>query len=479
MSTTSMQPAGPDLDEYGEPVDPTGWTPTSVEASAERAVLGAMLMTTTATHGDGTDEQVNSPAIGDVATVLQPKHLFRQQHQAIMTAILDIAGRGEQVDPVTVGGELEHRGELTRVGGPAYLHTLLASTPTAVNAAHYAGQVRKAANRRAALEYAERVRQAAADRSHSEPLDMALDRAWRTYEDATSGSANEGLAPIAEDTDTLTAVLEEWGTESPGAFTTGLADLDRVLNVDQGGLVVLGARSGVGKSTMAGRIARHYVFDRGEHAVVFNMEMSRHELVERDFAAMARVRLDSASGKTPLTTRERTKLVDAAGKYQQHGHRMHLDDTRNVGLAHIRSRLRQVHHQQQDDGGIGLVVVDQLHLMSKPERDREDQELTEITRQLKVLAGEYNCVIVLVAQLNRGPESRPDGKPRSSDLKSSGGTEQDADVVMLLHDVGAWSDERIGEMDVILDKQRKGTSHATVALADHRHYASFECMAGE
>ncbi len=476
MSTTSMQTTTADVDEYGQPVDPTGWTPTSVELSAELALLGSMLMPSTATHSDGTTEELNSPAVGDVATVLQPHHLFRPAHRSIMAAILDIAGRGERVDPVTVGGELEHRGELGKVGGGAYLHTLLASTPTATNATHYADQVREAANRRAALEYAERVRYAAADRSHGEPLDVAMDRAWRTYEEATSGSANEGLAAISDDVETLTSVLEQWGTESPGAFTTGLADLDRVLNVEQGGLVVLGARSGVGKSTMAGRIARHYVFDRNEHVVVFNMEMSRHELVERDFAALARIRLDSASGKTKLDTRERTKLIEAAEKYQDGGHRMHLDDTRSVGLAHIRSRLRQVHHQQQADGGIGLVVVDQLHLMNRPAKDREDQEFTEITRQLKVLAGEFNCIIVLVAQLNRGPESRPDGKPRASDLKASGGTEQDADVVMLLHDVGTWTDDRLGEMDVILDKQRKGISHATVALADHRHHASFESM---
>jgi len=476
VSTTSMEPdtftGDGDTRE-----DPTGWHPTRGEQDAEMSVLGAMLQPATATHRDGGQEQINSPAIGDVVMVLQPGHLFRPAHTAIYQAILDLAGRGDSVDTVTVSGELEHRGELSRAGGALYLHHLVETLPSGANATYYADMVREAANRRAAIEYAQRVQQAAADRAHAEPLDVAMDRAWREYQHAIAGAENAGLGPVSDDVDTLAAVLDQWGTTSPSAFTTGLPDLDRVLNVDQGGLVVVGARSGVGKSTLAARIARHYAFDRGEHALVINMEMSRRELIQRDYAALAGVRQDSADGRTNLDERQWNGLVRAATRYQEQGQRLHLDDTREVGLAHIRARMQQLHHQQQHDGGLGLVVVDQLHLMQLANRrDREDQEYTEITRQLKVLAGEYDCIVVLVAQLNRGPEARPDGKPRSSDLKSSGGTEQDADVVMLIHDVGAWDENRLGEIDVILDKQRKGISHATVSLADHRHKATFDSL---
>lgn len=475
MSITSMQPETftPSSDEH-QP-DPTGWRPTETERTAELSVLGAMLQPAKTTHADGTREDINSPAIGEVAQLLQPGDLFRPAHTAIFQASVEVAERGGRVDELTIGSELEHRGELARAGGQMYLHQLVSGLPTGANAAYYAEQVREAARRRAAIELARRIQQVAADRSHGEPLATAIEHAWSDYEDALSGATGEPLTSVAEDTDMLTEVLNQWGTESASALSTGLSDLDRHLNVDLGGLVVIGARSGVGKSILASQFARHYAFTRSEHAIVFNMEMSTRELVQRDYAAMARVRLDSADGKTTLDERDRNNLVRTASRYQDEGHRLHLDDTRNVGIAHIRARMQQLHYQHRDEGGLGLVVVDQLQLMHRPERrQREDQEFAEITRQLKILAGEYQCVIVLVSQLNRDPDSRPDGKPRYSDLKGSGATEQDADAVLLLHDVGAWDEARLGDLDVVLDKQRKGTSHAVVTLSDCRHRAGFE-----
>ncbi|WP_306999031.1 replicative DNA helicase [Amycolatopsis thermophila] len=468
-----------------EPGDPTGWFPTRTEADAEMSVLGALMMPIQATDVDGRPAAMNNPALAEVRRLLQPKHLFLPKHQAIMQAICDLDDRSVSgIDVIKVADELERRGELAKVGAAPYLLTLTERVSVAANATYYADLVIEAYRRRAALEFARAVGQAAASRLDIGSLDSRIDQAHQTYLQETLGLGTQELVSAADSSWLITDILDHWGEPDPGSMTTGLADVDDVLDVATGGLVVVAARSGVGKSTWAAQIARHYVFDRGECSLFFSMEMTRRELYIRDLAALAGVRHDSATGKTPATDYEREKLRKAAARYETEGALMYYDDTKAVNLAHIRSRCSQV-RRESGVGQLGVVVVDYIGLMQLPRADREDQAFGEVSRSLKVMAGEFGCIVILVAQLNRGPEERSGGVPKASDIRSSDKLQQDADVIMLLHDVAQYGDRtggdnpRAGEVDLILDKQRKGRSHAVITLADRRHFAQFGSFYGD
>lgn len=460
--------------------DPTGWMPTDTELDAEKTILGAMMMPYTST-GRGDDlGAMNSSAISTATRVLRPEMLFRHPHQAIMSAILSLEGAGERgIDPIMVADELERRGELARIGGAPYLLDLVSPVATVVNASYYVNIVHEAYQRRAGIELARRVQQVASGRPSSDELHQAVEREYNRFLAGTSAVSSQDLVSASESDDLIQQILDTWGEPSLGSMTTGLADLDEVLDVDKGGVVTVGADSGVGKSILCGQIARHYMVDRVEPAVFFSLEMSRAELFQRDLAALARIPLSSASGKTPVGEYERARLAKAAHQYRTQGRLLFHDDTKGVDLAHIRSRMAQIHREH---GHIGVVCVDYLGLMDLPRRDREDQALGDATKGLKQLAGEFECIIVVASQLNGEAQARTDGRPKANDLRGSKRVWHDSDVVLLLHDVAQFGNDtgehpRAGEIDIIIDKQRKGRSHVTVTVADRRAFAEFGDLA--
>lgn len=451
MSTTSI----PDPDRSAHEV----WLPSETEQQAERAVLGAMMFDHTRV------------VIDDVTRVIGPQHLFRPAHQEIMAAILALDAANTPTGPVAVATELERQGVLERVGGAPYLHTLFAEAVVPVSAAFFAEKVRAAALRRFTAEYATGLLQMLRPSMPAEDLLAGVDRASAAFQKLLEGGAQERNLN-AGDPEEVDQRLQEWGTVPEGAMSTGITDLDDALNVGRGSLVVVGARAGAGKTTLGGRIARHYAFKRPEAGatIYFSMEMPKQQIQDRDLAALAGIRADTSTGKTPMTSWDWGKLEKAREQYEQ-VRAYYIDDQPNMDLAHIRATLRSVARKHPE--GIGLAVVDYLTLMNMPKRDREDQSIGEVTRQLKLLAQEYNTIIVLIAQLNRNPEARPDGKPLLSDLKGSGGVEQDADAVLLVHDAAKRDETRLGEVDVILAKQRAGVTGAVIAVADRRAYADF------
>ncbi|QYN17469.1 DnaB-like helicase C-terminal domain-containing protein [Amycolatopsis sp. DSM 110486] len=448
--------------------------PNEAEREAEQMVLGAMMSAWSRKTSDGDSVPMNSAAISEVQRIITAEQMFSGAHQAIFTAVVRLEQAGETgIDPVMVMGELQRVGLLGKIEG-AYLHTLFARVTTATNATYYAEKVKGAADRRAAFQFAERVRQFAI--GDPERLQQATDTAYTAFMQEIAGSAADSLKSVSDDSWLLTDILDTWGQQSPSAMTTGLIDVDDLLNVNVGGLVVVGARSGVGKSVFAAQLARHYVFDKALPAVFFSLEMTRRQLYERDLAALAGVPLGSAEGKVSLDDFQRHKLVKAAAKYEAEGALLFYDDTPHISLAHIRSTLSQMRHQW---GNPGLVVVDYIQLMDLPRRDREDQAIGEVTTALKEMANEFQCIIIAVAQLNRKAEERPGGVPQSSDLRGSGQIEQDADVIFLLHDAGKYDEARTGEVDIWLAKQRKGQSGVPVTVADYRNQAQFKSMAKE
>lgn len=472
MSTHSMN-------DIGHEVDPTGWSPTEVELDAEKNVLGAMM-----TPLSGSSGPLNSPAVTEVRRMLEPNQLFRPAHQAIMQAICTLEERGVTgIDPLIVSDELERQGNLNRVGGGVYLLNLVEMVTTVESATYHAHIVLSAFKRRSALELARTVQQAAATREVDD-LDETVETAHQKYLAASSGQMGE-LRSVGESSWLISSILDEWGHQSSGSMTTGLTDVDRVLDVDRGGLVTIGARSGVGKSILSAQIARHYAFDRGEPALFFALEMTRREMYQRDIAAMARIHYETVSGKRPLSEWEAKKLQQAADRYESEGGMLFHDDSNHLTLAHVRSRMAQIRRQL---GGIGIVVVDHLGLATLPRADREDQAIGEFAKNLKQFAGEFNCIIVLAAQLNRSPQSRTEGRPMASDIRGSDQVQHHSDVVALIHDVAKYTagesgnvadSPRAGELDIILDKQRKGASHGVISVSDRRSFAEFGSLSGD
>ncbi|WP_374111622.1 replicative DNA helicase [Pseudonocardia sp. ICBG1142] len=434
---------------------------------AEQAVLGAMLLSET--------------AIGEVCEVLVGADFYRPAHEVIFRAVVAQFGDSKPVDPVTIAAALERSGDLVRVGGAGYLHTVIAAVPTASNAGFYAERVREKAVARRLVETGTRISQLGYHGGgDGTPIDDVVDRAQSALDAVTDGAGTDaGQARVDELFDDQLAVLAEIqaGRTEPG-LATPYADLTRVTGGwKPGQLIVVAGRPGLGKSTVAVDAARHAAFSEGQSAVVFSLEMSRSELWSRIVCAEARVNyraLSTPHGLTPadyerLDTARRERIAaPGAGA-------LVIDDSASITMTQIRARARRLKQKH----GLGLVVVDYLQLMSSGRRAESRQlEISEFSRQMKVLAKELEVPVIALSQLNRGPEQRLDKRPLLSDLRESGAIEQDADMVILLHRPDAYDpdDPRAGEADLILAKNRGGPT-STVTVCSQLHYCRFASMA--
>ena len=429
------------------------------DLAAEQCVLGGMLM--------------SKDAISDVMEVIRPADHYRPAHQLVHEAILELYGRGEPADPVTVSDLLAKRGELTRVGGGAYLHTLIASVPTAANAGYYARIVRERAILRRLVEVGTRIVQLGY--AGDGDADELVDRAQAEIYGVTERRVTEDFLPLSEIMPGALDEIEAIGSRG-GVMTgvpTGFADLDALTNgLHAGQMVVIAARPAIGKSTLALDLARAAAVKHRMAAVLFSLEMSRNEITMRLLSAEARVPLHAMRtgqmGEEDWTrlARRMSEVVDAP---------QFIDDSPNMSMMEIRSKCRRL--KQRHD--LRMVIVDYLQLMSSPRRvENRQQEVSEMSRSLKLLAKEIDVPVVAISQLNRGPEQRNDKRPLLSDLRESGSIEQDSDVVILLHREDAYEREspRAGEADLIVAKHRNGPT-TTVTVAFQGHYSRFVDMA--
>jgi replicative DNA helicase len=429
------------------------------DLAAEQCVLGGMLM--------------SKDAISDVMEVIRPADHYRPAHQLVHEAILELYGRGEPADPVTVSDLLAKRGELTRVGGGAYLHTLIASVPTAANAGYYARIVRERAILRRLVEVGTRIVQLGY--AGDGDADELVDRAQAEIYGVTERRVTEDFLPLSEIMPGALDEIEAIGSRG-GVMTgvpTGFADLDALTNgLHAGQMVVIAARPAIGKSTLALDLARAAAVRHRMAAVLFSLEMSRNEITMRLLSAEARVPLHAMRtgqmGEEDWTrlARRMSEVVDAP---------LFIDDSPNMSMMEIRSKCRRL--KQRHD--LRMVIVDYLQLMSSPRRvENRQQEVSEMSRSLKLLAKEIDVPVVAISQLNRGPEQRNDKRPLLSDLRESGSIEQDSDVVILLHREDAYEREspRAGEADLIVAKHRNGPT-TTVTVAFQGHYSRFVDMA--
>ena len=429
------------------------------DLAAEQCVLGGMLM--------------SKDAISDVMEVIRPADHYRPAHQVVHEAILELYGRGEPADPVTVSDLLAKRGELARVGGGAYLHTLIASVPTAANAGYYARIVRERAILRRLVEVGTRIVQLGY--AGDGDADELVDRAQAEVYGVTERRVAEDFLPLSEIMPGALDEIEAIGSRG-GVMTgvpTGFADLDTLTNgLHPGQMVVIAARPAIGKSTLALDLARAAAIKHRLTTAMFSLEMSRNEITMRLLSAEARVPLQAMRtgqlGEDDWTrlARRMSEVVDAP---------LFIDDSPNMSMMEIRAKCRRL--KQRHD--LRMVIVDYLQLMTSPRRvENRQQEVSEMSRSLKLLAKEVDVPVVAISQLNRGPEQRNDKRPLLSDLRESGSIEQDSDVVILLHREDAYEREspRAGEADLIVAKHRNGPT-TTVTVAFQGHYSRFVDMA--
>ena len=431
---------------------------------AERSVLGGMMLA--------------PDVVGEVCEVISARDFYRPAHAAIYQAIVDLYGRGEPTDAIAVATELERRGELARVGGAPYLHTQLATVPTAANAGYYAGIVAEKARLRRLVQAGQRITQFGyAGAQGAESVEEVLDQAQAMLDsvvddDASTSGFTSFSAMRAECLSTLDDVQS--GRVEPG-LSTGFQDLDAVVTGWQPGqLIVIAGRPGMGKSTLAVDMARHASIRQGETTAIFSLEMSRHELWQRVSSAEAKVRLKDMKTPGALRPDDYDRLTAAWDRIDSGGP-MIVDDTPNITVTQIRAKARRIKARH----GLGLLVVDYLQLVTSGRRAESRQvEVAEFSRQLKILAKELEVPLVVISQLNRGSEQRADKRPMLADLRESGAIEQDSDVVILVHRPEVYEDPcpRAGEADLILAKHRGGPT-TTVTVTQQLHYSRFADLA--
>lgn len=426
---------------------------------AEQSVLGGMML--------------SKDAIADVIEQLRGRDFYRPAHEVVYEAILDLYGRGEPADAVTVAAELTKRGEIGRIGGAPYLHTLISMVPTAANAGYYARIVRERAMLRRLVDAGTRIVQLGYATDGGEVEDIVNTAQAEIYA-VTESRTSEDYVPIA---DTINATMEEIelaGNRGEGmvGVPTGFTDLDALTNgLHPGQMIVIAARPAMGKSTIGLDIVRSASIKHGQTSVVFSLEMSRSEITMRLLSAEAGVLLQNMR-KGTMRQEDWTRLAQTMGRISEAP--LFIDDSPNMSLVEIRAKCRRL--KQRHD--LKLVVIDYLQLMSSGKRvESRQQEVAEFSRALKLLAKELEVPVIAISQLNRGAEQRQDKKPQMSDLRESGSIEQDADIVMLLHREDAYEREspRAGEADVIVAKHRNGPT-ATVTVAFQGHYARFVDM---
>ena len=450
--------------QQGGPADPPGrdfGRQPPHDNEAEQGVLGAMLL---------------SPnTITDIIEELIPDDFYRPAHQLIYRAILDLFSDNKDVDPVIVAGRLDRNHDLERVGGAPYLHTLISSVPTAANARYYAEIVAEKAVLRRLVDAGTRVVQLGYEGTEGAEVDVVVDMAQQEVFAIAQRNVTEDYAILADILQPTMDELDELSTHGGLArgIPTGFIDLDNLTNGLHGGqMIIVAARPGVGKSTLALDFMRSCSIKHNKASVIFSLEMSKSEIVMRLLSAETEIRLsDMRAGR--MSDEAWAKLANRVGQISEAP--LFIDDSANLTMMEIRSKARRL--KQKHD--LQMIVVDYLQLMSSGKRvESRQQEVSEFSRQLKLLAKELDVPLVAISQLNRGPESRTDKRPQLADLRESGSLEQDADMVMLLYRPASQDkdDERAGEADIILAKHRGGPID-TVQVAHQLHYSKFVDMA--
>ncbi len=426
--------------------------------AAEMAVLGGMLM--------------SKDAIGEVSQMIDVSDFYQPRNQTVYEAVIKLFSASQPVDAVLVANELLAEGNLEKVGGSDYLHSLVASVPTAANATYYADIVHQRAILRNVIAAGTKIAQLGYTAEGSQAEDVVNLAQAEVYEMST-GKVRQDYAPIGTViADTLDQLDRLQSGEVSRGVPTGFRDIDDVTQgLQPGQMIVVAGRPAMGKSTLGVDFARSAALHHGLTTIIFSLEMSKNELAQRIISAESNIPLAAMRRADDITPERWAILNELQGKLQNAP--LFIDDSPNMSLMEIRAKCRRL--KRTND--LKLVVIDYLQLMTSGKAvESRQQEVSDFSRALKLLAKELEVPVVALSQLNRGPEMRQDKKPQLSDLRESGSIEQDADVVFLVHRPDAYDKEdRPGEADIIMAKHRNGPTD-TFNLAFLGAYSKFKDM---
>jgi replicative DNA helicase len=430
---------------------------------AEESVLGAMML--------------SSAAIAAVSEVLSNdgREFYRESHAKIYRAALALYAKGEPVDAITLVDELDERGELEHVGGKVRIHELAALVPASANAGHYARIVRETAILRGLIHAGGEIARLGWERpgETSELMDRAEQVLFELSQQRAQGEFAHIEELLRESFERITALYES-GADVTGV-PSGFRDLDRVTSgFQEGNLLIVAARPSMGKSALGLCIAANLAVRRNVPVALFTLEMSKSEVTQRLMCSEAKVESQRLrTGK--LAADDWPRLTAACDKLAKAP--LYVDDTGSITMMEIRSKARRLKSRHPE---LGLVIVDYLQLMTSGTTvENRVQEVSQISRSLKVLARDLDVPILALSQLNRAVEQRHDKRPLLSDLRESGSLEQDADIVMFVYRDEYYSGEESdqqGLAEIIVAKHRNGPTD-TVKLSFLKRYAKFADLA--
>jgi replicative DNA helicase len=429
--------------------------PQSLEA--ERAVLGAILL--------------EPNLLPRAVEVLTPEEFYKEAHRKIFAAMIQLFERGEAPDTIMVAETLRRDGVFEEVGGHTVLATLQEEGTVATQFAAYTAIVREKALLREMIRVAREI----VEEGYEEKDDVQglLDRAEQMLFRISQRRFQRSAFPVREILDAAIKHIEMLyhRKEDITGLATGFNDLDKMTSgLQRSDFVIIAGRPSTGKTAFALNIAAHAAVELHRPALIFSLEMSKEQLVQRLICAEARV--DSRNVRSGFMQQgEWSRIVNAAGRL--HEAPLFIDDTANLSVLEARAKARRIMAEHR----LELVVIDYLQLMQGRWRaENRQQEISEISRSLKALAKELNVPVVALSQLSRAVEARGEGLPRLSDLRESGALEQDADLIMFLARKENAPDVEAGTTDLVIGKHRNGPT-GRLELVFHAEYTRFDNLA--
>ena len=422
---------------------------------AEQAVLGSML--------------VSKDAVQAAVEVLKPEDFYREDNKEIYAAMMDIYSVGREIDMITVTEQLKLRGTLERVGGTQNLATLIDNVPTTSNIERYVEIVEQKSTSRNLIKVTSDIMKISY--AQTEELDAIIEQAEKGIFDLAQNRNSKSYSGMKEILVTTLDYKKKMyeNKEKLSGIESGFIDLDeKISGLNKSDLIIVAARPAMGKSAFVLNIASYVAMHDKVPVMIFNLEMSKEQLVKRMLSSESEIdsmRLNNAN----LEQEDWIKMADASNRLADVP--IYIDDTPVLTPSEIRAKCRKAKLEKN----IGLIIIDYLQLMeSKTVNGSRQQEISEISRGLKILAKELDVPVIALSQLSRATESRADHRPMLSDLRESGSIEQDADIVMFLHreDYYDKDTEKKNIAEVIIAKNRHGET-GTIELAWLGKYTKF------
>jgi replicative DNA helicase len=448
------------MSDYPPPDDSMSSLPEQVQPhnrEAEEAVLGAVL--------------INPEVYYEIAQFLRPEDFYIVRNRWIWEAFVRLNERRTQIDYLLVIQELEQQGQLLEAGGPAYVTSLLAQTPTSLHAVAYARIVEENAIRRRMLAAANEMARMAFDQRRS--VDTLIDEAEKSVFSLSEHRLQHDLLPISRVLSTVYDQVDTLSQRSDEIFgvPTGLIDLDRLLGgLQKSDLLIIAGRPGMGKTGFLLSVAKNAAQKYKKHVAIFSLEMSAEQLVQRLIAQETGI--DTQRMRTGKLSADEWPLFTQAIEVLTQTH-IWLDDTPGITPLQLHTKCRRLHLEHHLD----LILLDYIQLMSGDMRtDNRVQEVSYISRSLKKLARDLNVPVLAAAQLSRAVEQRQDKRPQLSDLRESGSLEQDSDIVMFIHRPEAMEKDspRQNIAEIIVAKHRNGPTHPGIELVFLNNLARFD-----